>query len=143
MDLKFWIFILIICLSLLLYLGAMFNVCRARLRYGIKLPATTGHEGFERAFRAQQNTLEQLVVFIPSFLLFSSMLGSAPSSSVMSWIAPAIGLTWLISRLLYLIFYTQGNDLRLPCFVIGLVCNVGMVLGVIVIVILQLLSTIT
>jgi hypothetical protein len=36
------------------------NVGRARTRYGIKAPAVTGNENFERAYRVQMNTLEQL-----------------------------------------------------------------------------------
>ena len=34
-------------------------VGRARVKYGVKPPATCGHEGFEPALRLQANTVEQ------------------------------------------------------------------------------------
>jgi hypothetical protein len=39
---------------------------RARGRYGIRAPATTGHPQFDVAYRIQMNTLENTVVFLPS-----------------------------------------------------------------------------
>jgi glutathione S-transferase len=44
-------------LTLLLYFALTANVGRARVKYGIKAPAVTGNEHFERAFRVQMNTL--------------------------------------------------------------------------------------
>ena len=41
-------------------------VGRARGVYGVKAPATTGHEQFERWFRVHYNTLEKLIVFLPA-----------------------------------------------------------------------------
>ena len=45
-------------------------VGRARGKYGITAPATTGNEVFERTFRVHYNTLEKLVVFIPELEVF-------------------------------------------------------------------------
>ena len=42
---------------------------RARTKYGIHAPALTGNEHFERALRVQQNTLEQLVLFLPALFM--------------------------------------------------------------------------
>ena len=50
-------------LALLLYVGVFIAAGRARARYGIQAPAVTGAPQFERAFRIQQNTLEQLIWF--------------------------------------------------------------------------------
>jgi uncharacterized MAPEG superfamily protein len=47
-----------------LYMGIM--VGGARGKTGIKAPATTGDPLFERYFRAHYNTLETLIVFLPS-----------------------------------------------------------------------------
>ncbi|MFN5349239.1 MAG: MAPEG family protein [Polaromonas sp.] len=44
-------------------------VGQARGKYGIKAPAMTGNEHFERAARVQMNTLEQLVCFLPALLI--------------------------------------------------------------------------
>ncbi|MCP4300707.1 MAG: MAPEG family protein, partial [Gammaproteobacteria bacterium] len=42
-----------------------------RVKHGVKAPATSGHAEFERMFRVQQNTMEQLVVFIPALWMFA------------------------------------------------------------------------
>ena len=57
---------LVSALALLLYVVVFMAAGRARRRYDIKAPAVTGAPEFERAFRVQQNTLEQLVWFIPA-----------------------------------------------------------------------------
>lgn len=57
---------LLICLLLC---GTAANVGRARGRYGIKAPAVTGHEMFERAYRIQMNTLENAVLLLPTLWL--------------------------------------------------------------------------
>lgn len=68
-------------------------VGRARARYGVKPPSTTGHEGFERAFRVHVNTLEQLVAFLPALLIAASYWPNA--------IIAAIGSVYLVGRLVY------------------------------------------
>ena len=50
---------------------------RARVRCNVPAPATTGHPVFERYFRVQQNTLEQLIVFVPSMWLFGLYVSAA------------------------------------------------------------------
>src|SRR5215472_3834074 len=62
---------LVTALALALYLGTVIAVMRARGHYGIAAPATSGHPVFERLFRIQQNTLEQLVLFLPALWLYS------------------------------------------------------------------------
>ena len=65
---------IVTALALLQFVGSAFKVGGARGRYGVKAPAVTGNEIFERHFRVQQNTLEQLVVFLPGLYLFSHYL---------------------------------------------------------------------
>src|SRR5258705_2579447 len=62
---------MITVLALLEYsiLGVM--VARARGRYGVAAPATTGNPDFERYFRVHENTLEALIVFIPAVWIFA------------------------------------------------------------------------
>ena len=57
---------LVLCLAIILFIATAIKVGAARGKYGIHAPATSGHPEFERIFRVQQNTLEQLVAFIPS-----------------------------------------------------------------------------
>ena len=48
---------LVMLLALLQFFGFMIAVGRARARYGVKAPATSGNEDFERVYRVQMNTL--------------------------------------------------------------------------------------
>jgi hypothetical protein len=57
----------IIAVIQFLFFGAM--TARARGESGLKAPAMTGHEGFERMYRVQMNTLEIMVAFLPALLL--------------------------------------------------------------------------
>lgn len=53
----------------LLFTG--FMVGRARTKYKVPAPATTGDPAFERAFRVQMNELENLVAFLPAMWIFA------------------------------------------------------------------------
>jgi hypothetical protein len=68
-----WV-VLVIVLVLIEFFVLLSMVGRARGRYGITAPATTGHEIFERHFRVQQNTMEQLLLFLPSIWLFATFI---------------------------------------------------------------------
>ena len=68
-------------------------VGQARGKYGIKAPAMTGNEYFERAVRVQMNTLEQLVCFVPALLI-----------AAVYWpqvYVAATGVVYLVGRALY------------------------------------------
>ncbi len=66
---------------------------RARVHSGLKAPAITGHEGFERMYRVQMNTLETLILFIPALFL-AAKYWSGP------WVA-GLGLVYVLGRHLY------------------------------------------
>jgi len=74
-------------------------VGRARSRYGVKAPATTGNEIFERYYRVQMNTLELLVIFLPSIYLAAKYWSPA-------WIAP-VGAVYLVGRVVYFRSYIK------------------------------------
>jgi uncharacterized membrane protein YecN with MAPEG domain len=90
---------LVLLLTLLEYLVFIILVGRARGRYGVKAPATTGHEQFERYFRVQQNTLELLILFLPALVLAARYWNPL-------WIA-AIGFVFVLGRLEYLRSYVR------------------------------------
>lgn len=106
-------------------------VGKARHTHGIKAPSTTGPEPFMRAFRAHQNTLEQLIVFIPALWSFAWF--------VRADLAAAFGVVFLISRLLYFVAYLRDPASRGLSFVIGLVAIICLLIGTIVGALLQLL----
>ena len=91
---------IVIGLALVQFLAFGFAVAGARGRYKVAAPAVTGNEIFERYLRVQMNTLEQLVVFIPSMLLFGHYLSP--------YIAAGLGVIFLIGRLVY--FFTYVKD---------------------------------
>ena len=68
-------------------------VGRARGLYGVKAPAVTGHELFERAYRVQMNTLELMVAFLPALYIAARYWPH-------SWVAGA-GAVFLVGRLVY------------------------------------------
>jgi len=86
----------------------------------------SGHEVFERYFRVQMNTLEQLVVFLPAILLFGRYV-SAP-------VAAALGALFIIGRALYFQGYVRAAEKRHIGFGLSafpnLVLLVGALLGV-------------
>jgi len=91
-------------LALLQFIVFGFRVGGARGKYGVKAPAITGNEIFERFFRVQQNTLEQLIVFVPALYLFSRYLNPL-------W-AAALGLVYLIGREIYAATYVKDPAKR-------------------------------
>lgn len=95
-------------LTLLLLFATGANVGRARGRYGIKAPATSGHEMFDRAFRIQMNTLENTVLVLPALWLCAIYVGDR-------W-AGVIGLAWLLARLWYALAYQKDPAKRGPAF---------------------------
>jgi glutathione S-transferase len=96
---------LLICL-LMLFTGI--NVSRARGRYGIKAPAVTGHEMFERAYRIQMNTLESAALLLPALWVNAGFISDRG--------AAALGVLWLISRVWYAIAYQIEPAKRGPAF---------------------------
>ena len=74
-----------------IYFGIL--VGQARGKYGIKAPAMTGNEHFERAVRVQMNTLEQLVCFVPALLMAAVYWPQA-------YVA-ALGVVYLVGRAIY------------------------------------------
>lgn len=115
-----WVSI-VAALSLIQYLYIGLQTGQARQRYDVKAPATTGDPIFERYFRVQQNTLEQLVVFIPSLFLFATY--------VRPGIAAILGLVFIAGRVVYARSYVADPEKRSAGFGITFVPNVILLLG--------------
>ena len=95
---------IVTALAILQFMVFAGKVARARGRYGIAAPATTGNPIFERYFRVQQNTLEQLVAVLPGLYLFAR------------WINPTyaalLGVVYLIGREIYASTYVKDPATR-------------------------------
>jgi glutathione S-transferase len=100
-------------------LGGM--VGNARSKFNVSAPATTGNADFERYFRVHQNTLEALIVFIPAVWIFSL--------SVNYMIGVALGVIFLLGRILYANGYLNAAEKRGPGAAVTFVINGILVLG--------------
>jgi uncharacterized MAPEG superfamily protein len=115
---------LVVILVLAEYLYFMGAVGKARQTLEIKAPATTGNEQFERYFRVQANTVEQLIVFIPAIYLAAMFAHE---------IAAALtGCLFLIGRALYSRAYVNNPDKRTLGMVMGYIATVLLLLGALV-----------
>src|SRR6516165_8462085 len=115
---------LVIVLALLEFLLFGYAVGHARTRYTVRSPAMSGHEVFDRYFRAQMNTLEQLVVFLPSLWLFAHYLNA--------WAAVVLGLLFIVGRALYFRGYVQAAESRHAGFVLSAIPNVTLLIGALI-----------
>ena len=97
-------------LAILLYFYMSVRVGQMRVKHGVKAPATAGHAEFERAFRVHYNTLESLVVFLP--LLWLATFYFSPAFYTLAWLPAALGLAWVVGRVLYMTGYMADPDKR-------------------------------
>ena len=112
---------IVIALALLEFFLFGVAVARARATYRVMAPATAGHEVFERYFRVQMNTLEQLVIFVPSILMFGVYVNA--------WLAAALGLTFIVGRAVYFVGYVRAAEGRHLGFVLSAVPNLVLLGG--------------
>lgn len=90
--------------SLLVYFWMGLRVGRGRSRFSVTAPATTGHPDFERLFRAHQNTLEWLPLYLTSLWLFAIYVSEV-------W-AAVLGVIWIVGRVLYGVSYAKAAESR-------------------------------
>jgi len=112
---------IVTALAVLQYLVFGFQVGRARGRFGVKAPASSGHEIFDRYYRVQMNTLELLPIFLVGLYLFShywNPIGAA-----------VLGLVYLIGRQIYAYAYVQDPAKRELGFILSMLPVTIMVLG--------------
>ncbi|HXE77495.1 MAG TPA: MAPEG family protein [Rhodanobacter sp.] len=99
-------------LTVLLLFATLWVAGRARYKYGVKAPATSGHPAFERAYRVQMNTIEGSVMFLP-------VLWLAASYGFGGW-AGIAGLVWVAGRTWYALAYWADAARRGPGFSVAM-----------------------
>jgi len=117
--------------AVLVYMWITLRVGSARSRYEVPAPATTGNEIFERTYRVQQNTVEQLLIFLPALWIFGTYLSAR--------IGAVVGLVFVVGRIVYAIGYVSEPSKRGTGFLIGFLANVVLVLGALGAVVMKLL----
>ena len=119
-------------LAIIEYLVFAMLVGRARGLYGVQAPATSGHEMFDRYYRVQQNTVEQLIAFLPGLWIFANYVSPL-------W-AALVGVIFIVGRVVYLIGYTKDPESRGAGFVLSFIPTVILVIGGLIGLIVDLLS---
>jgi glutathione S-transferase len=111
---------LITVLAVLLYvfMGARAGTLRGRHR--IAAPAMSGHPEYDRAARVHLNTLEQLMIFLPLLWLATHFFAGP------GWLPAAIGIVFLIGRIVFMRAYMADPARRLPGVVLGMFANLGL-----------------
>ena len=112
---------LVALLAIIQYLFFGVLVERARVRYGVKAPAVTGNELFERSYRVQMNTLELLVAFLPALYL-------AARYWPLHYVA-GIGAVYLVGRLVYWRGYVAAPARRGPGFALSMLPILALVIA--------------
>jgi glutathione S-transferase len=112
---------LVTLLVALEYFFLAIMVGKSRGECGIAAPSIIGDEKFERVFRVQQNTMEQLIIFFPALWIFAYYVSTT--------IGAGLGLVFLFGRILYARGYVKHPDKRGPGFTIGSLAMLGLLLG--------------
>ena len=112
---------IIILIALLQYIVFVIRVGLSRKKYNVLGPKTTGNEIWERLFRIQQNTLEQLVIFIPGMVIFTMDVSEI-------W-ALLPGILFILGRQIYSGLYMKDPASRGPGMALSAYSNIGLVLA--------------
>ena len=108
-------------LTVLLMFALALNVGRMRAKYKIQAPATQGHEMFERAYRIQLNTIENVMMFLPALWIYAFFLSDKGAGDS--------GMIWLVARIWYAIAYQVNPSKRGLGFIISILVILGLCLG--------------
>ena len=107
------------------------EVGKMRVKHQCKAPAVTGAPEFERMFRVQQNTMEQIVMFIPALWLFAELVNPL-------W-AAGLGVVYLIGRAIYRMAYVEDPKGRSVGFMMTVLPTSVMLLWVLVAAVLKMI----
>ena len=118
-------------LALVQFVWFSIQVGSMRQKHGVKAPAMSGHPEFERMMRVQQNTMEQLVVFLPSLWLYGHLVNPL-------WGA-GIGVVYLVGRFIYRAAYLADPSTRSLGFSTGFIATAVLLVWSLVAAVLNLL----
>ncbi len=107
--------------SLLVYVWMILRIGGARRKSGIHAPAMTGDPELERHIRVQANTVEWLVIYLPSLWLFAIYWNDL--------VAAAMGVVWMIGRIVYALGYAADPKKREVGFMIQALATAVLLFG--------------
>jgi uncharacterized membrane protein YecN with MAPEG domain len=108
-------------LAIIEYIYFGMKVGKARGEYGIDAPAVTGNEMFERHYRVQMNTLEQIVIFLPALWAFGHYVNH--------YVAAVLGLVYLFGRMIYAMKYIEEPSKRGVGMMMTMIPSMLMIIG--------------
>ena len=123
--------VIVTVLALVQYMYFGIQVGAAREKYGVKAPATSGNEQFERINRVHLNTLEQLMVLIPALWMYAHFVNPL-------WGA-GIGAVYIIGRFIYSSEYTKDPATRTIGFMLSFLPSAVMLAWVLVVAVMSYL----
>ena len=109
-------------LAILVVFWTGLRVGGMRGKHNIQAPATTGHPEFDRAYRVQMNTMEQFVLFLPLLWLANAFFHALPL------LTGAIGLVWIVGRVVYAQAYMADPAKRSLGFTISILATAGLLI---------------
>jgi glutathione S-transferase len=115
---------LVTVVALLQVLWFGWQVGRARTQYGVRAPAMSGHEVFDRRVRVQMNTQEQLVLFLPTLWIFARFVSPI-------W-AAGFGVVFVVGRAIYAITYVRDPKSRALGFALTALPTLTMMVWILV-----------
>lgn len=110
--------------ALLTYVWIFANVARARGKYKVVAPSIDGPIEFQRIYRVQINTVEQIVLFLPALWMCAYFLSDR-------W-AAAGGIVWIVGRIVYALGYYKDPAKRELGFGISVAANVALLAGTVI-----------
>ena len=111
---------LVTLLILVQYMIFLMQSGMARGKGDVKAPAVSGDENYERRFRIQMNTIEQLVITLPAMWLCAHFFRAD--------VAAGLGVMFLIGRFIYAAAYAKEPKSRGIGFIISFLANIILVL---------------
>jgi len=123
--------VIVTVLALMQFTVFSFQVGKMRMQHEVKAPATTGHADFERMFRVHQNTMEQLVIFVPALWLFGFFVDPI-------WGA-GIGVVFIVGRGVYRAAYVKDPSTRSVGFGLSLMTNAVLLIGALIAAVMKLI----
>lgn len=112
---------IVTALALLQTFVFAFQVGQARVKHSVNAPATSGSDEFDRTFRIHQNTIEQMIIFVPSLWMFGYYVDAK--------IGAGVGLVFVIARLVYRSAYRGNPKNRGTGFSIGALSMMILLVG--------------
>jgi glutathione S-transferase len=121
--------VIVTILALAQYMFFGIQVAGARQKSGIKAPAMSGDAHFECVNRVHQNTLEQLIVFLPALWIYAHYVNPL-------WGA-GMGVVYLVGRIVYSAAYLKDPSSRSPGFTLSFLPGAVMSVWVLVVAVMH------